>query len=276
MRWRTLPPASADAGATLLADGFGDDRFPARSVRVHLPPGYEAAAGPYPVLYMHDGQSAYDAASTGARATWGADRAADALVSEGLAAVIVAVDSGPDRIAEYSPWHEPRLGAGGHGAAYVDFVRRRVKPVIEREFAVRRDPPGVGTAGSSLGGLLSLFTTLRHPTEFGFCAALSPAIWYGSRAIVGIARGRDRAGLRCYLDIGTRESEAEADNRTDIENVRLMATVLREQGADIVLAIEPGAAHTEDAWRRRFPAALAWFLDPSRRPGQPRGVDQLL
>lgn len=81
-------------------------------------------------------------------------------------------------------------------------------------------------------------------------------------------RERDRSGLRCYLDIGTRESEADEDNRIDIENVELAAAALREQGADVVLVIEPDADHTERAWRRRFPAALAWFLDPSRRPGQ--------
>ena len=47
-----------------------------------------------------------------------------------------------------------------------------------------------------------------------------------------------------------------------------MATTLREQGADTVLVIERDADHTEEAWRRRFPAALGWFLDPSRRPAQ--------
>jgi hypothetical protein len=83
-----------------------------------------------------------------------------------------------------------------------------------------------------------------------------------------VVRERSRYGLRCYVDIGTRESKADEDNRIDIENVRLAAAALREQGAEVVPVIEPDADHTERAWRRRFPAALAWFLDPSRRPAE--------
>jgi predicted alpha/beta superfamily hydrolase len=266
VEWKTVEPTTPDAGRTLLGEGIGGEQFPERIVRVHLPAGYAEGAGPYPVLYLHDGQHAYDAGSSGEKPTWGADAAADALAREGLPAIIVAVDSGADRISEYSPWYEPRASGGGDGAAYLEFIRQRVKPLVETGFAVRQDAASVGTAGSSLGGLLSLFTVLRYPAEFGFCAALSPAIWYGSRAIVDVARERDRSGLRCYLDIGTRESEADEDNRIDVENVELMATTLREQRADTALVIEPDADHTEQAWRRRFPMALGWFLDPSRRP----------
>ena len=167
MEWQTLRPATANAGRTMLGEGIGDDRFPPRSVRVHLPPGYEETAGRYPVLYLHDGENAYGAASRGDKPTWGADRAADDLAADGFPVVIVAIDSGSDRIGEYSPWHEPQAGGGGDGAAYVEFIRRRVKPLIEADFAVNRDAGRVGSAGSSLGGLLSLFTVLRYPAEFG-------------------------------------------------------------------------------------------------------------
>lgn len=262
-------PARAPTGDGFVLGEIGDDRFPPRPVRIHLPAGYDESDGPYPVMYLHDGQNAFDAGSSADRVMWGADAAADELAAEGLPTIIVAIDHGPDRAAEYSPWLEPRFSAGGDGAAYVEFVRSRIKALVEADLPVRRDPDGVATGGSSLGALIALFSVLKHPDEFGFCAALSPAIWWGSAAIVDVARERDRSGLRCYLDLGTRESPDAARMRIGLESVERMGAVLREQNADTVLVLDSDAPHHESAWRRRFPAALAWFLDPARRPMNP-------
>src|SRR5919202_6585569 len=90
-----------------------------RRVWVYLPPGYAASRRRYPVLYLHDGQNVFDAATSFA-GEWGVDEALDSLARRGdPGAIVVAVDNGgPRRLDEYDPWRsaDPKLGGGEGGA----------------------------------------------------------------------------------------------------------------------------------------------------------------
>src|SRR5207244_12801861 len=78
-----------------------------RDVLVYLPPGYSRLSRKrYPVLYMHDGQNVFDAATAFAGVEWGADETAERLIRAGAIEplIIVAVaNMGEDRIHEYAP-----------------------------------------------------------------------------------------------------------------------------------------------------------------------------
>src|SRR6202040_3803230 len=78
-----------------------------RDVLVYLPPGYRRFSGRrYPVLYLHDGQNVFDAATSFAGVEWGADETALRLTAAKLIEpiIIVAVaNTGEDRIHEYAP-----------------------------------------------------------------------------------------------------------------------------------------------------------------------------
>ena len=51
-----------------------------RDVQVYLPPGYRRSRQRrYPVLYLHDGQNVFDAATSFAGVEWGADESAERL-----------------------------------------------------------------------------------------------------------------------------------------------------------------------------------------------------
>src|SRR3989441_6028484 len=86
-------------------------RFPSkilgnrRDVLVYLPPGYHRfSRRRYPVLYLHDGQNVFDAATSFA-GEWGADEAAETLAMQGLETILVAIpNGGRARSVEYSPW----------------------------------------------------------------------------------------------------------------------------------------------------------------------------
>jgi len=52
-----------------------------RDVLVYLPPGYRGFSRKrYPVLYLHDGQNVFDAATAFAGAEWGVDETAERLI----------------------------------------------------------------------------------------------------------------------------------------------------------------------------------------------------
>src|SRR5688572_1240185 len=77
-----------------------------RDVLVHLPRGYERAAGErYPVLYFQDGQNLFDARTAFAGVEWQLDETSDRLVRAGeiAPAICVGISNTPDRAAEYTP-----------------------------------------------------------------------------------------------------------------------------------------------------------------------------
>ena len=96
-----------------------------RTVRIYTPDAYDhAPERRFPVLYMHDGQNVFAHPESAIYETWCANATMDALVAEGRVEpwIIVAVDSTHNRLAEYSPWDEPRSQVRAHGHAYVRFV----------------------------------------------------------------------------------------------------------------------------------------------------------
>ena len=59
-----------------------------------------------------------------------------------------------------------------------------MKPRIDAAYRTRKDRDSTVAAGSSMGGLISLYAFLRRPSPFGGAAVLSPSIWFGGREIV--------------------------------------------------------------------------------------------
>ena len=116
----------------------------------------------YPVVYMHDGQNLFDP-TTSYAGHWelAATLAYHAL--EGLEAIVVGIPNmGRRRRYEYSPFHDPLHGGGG-GDRYLRFLCETLKPRIDAAFPTLRDPPSTAVAGSSLGGLISLYALFRRP-----------------------------------------------------------------------------------------------------------------
>jgi predicted alpha/beta superfamily hydrolase len=155
-----------------------------RDVLVYLPPSYGTdAERRYPVLYMHDGQNLFDRA-TSFGAEWEVDQTLEAASEDGLEAIVVGLlNLGDARLDEYSPWPDEKHAKGGRGDLYLDFIVQTVKPIIDADFRTRPDRRSTGIAGSSMGGLISLYGYFRNHDTFGFCGVMSPALWYGGRKI---------------------------------------------------------------------------------------------
>ena len=58
-----------------------------RDILIYLPPSYETGGGPFPVLYFHDGQNLFDAATSYA-GEWGVDETMEALSRDGMEAIL--------------------------------------------------------------------------------------------------------------------------------------------------------------------------------------------
>ena len=206
-----------------------------RDIQVYLPPSYETSSREYPVIYMHDGQNLFDPATAFA-VEWQVDDTFERLGPEGVEAIVVAVPNmGEHRIEEYSPFRDARQ-RGGQGDAYLDFLVRTLKPEIDRHFRTRRERSHTGIMGSSMGGLISLYGFFRYAEVFGFAGAMSPSLWFASRAIFDTLGSLPRWSGRVYLDIGTGEG------RAAVRDTRQMARLLRRSAARPRLSVQPRMA----------------------------------
>jgi len=236
-----------------------------RDILVYLPPSYAAGERRYPVIYMHDGQNLFDEA-TSFGAEWGVDQTLEAGAEHGLEAIVVGIPNlGEARLDEYGPWADGRHGAGGRGDAYLDFVAETVKPRVDRDFRTLPDRGNTGIAGSSMGGLISLYAFFRRPDTFGFAGVMSPALWFGDRRVFGFVEGAPFVPGKLYLDVGTKEG-TEA-----VEDVRRLRDILvekgYEKGRNFLYVVEMGGGHDERAWARRLRKELHFLLGvPMKRP----------
>jgi predicted alpha/beta superfamily hydrolase len=245
-----------------------------RRVLAYLPPGYRSeGVRTYPVVYLQDGQNVFDERTSTVGQEWRADEAAEELALRGRPCVIVAVESNPaSRMAEYGPWEHCGPGpwveaasegmVGGKASEYVSFLVDEIVPLVESSFRVRSDAAARGIGGSSMGGLVSLYAALSRPGLFGFCAALSPSLWFAGERVLSWVRERSDPSLRVYLDVGLPEGGPPVDGVPEnVGNLRRLARELSGRTAGVRCVEDPVGQHNEAAWARRFPNVLAWFLE---------------
>ena len=53
---------------------------------------------------------------------------------------------------------------------YLKFIVKELKPLIDKEFAVHKNPEETYIAGSSMGGLISMYATFEYPEIFSRAA----------------------------------------------------------------------------------------------------------
>jgi len=256
LRWKARARARAHRGSVQTVPSQG------RNLLVYTPASYARGDTRYPVIYMQDGQNLFDAATSFA-GDWGLKSALAWASRRGAEAIVVGIPNlGAARIDEYTPFADAKVG-GGQGERYLEYLINTVKPLVDRQFRTLPDGAHTGIAGSSLGGLISLYAYFRYPGVFGFTAALSPSLWFANGAILHMARQAPRLPGRIYLDVGLKEGPAH------VALARRLRDILIEKGydarSDLRWVEDREGLHHESAWGRRFRKALPFLL----RNGKP-------
>ena len=158
----------------------------------------------YPVLYLHDGQNVFDAATAFGGVEWGVDETAQRLIAAEL-----------DRAAhhrggrEYRRRTHPRIradrvddrrnarsAAKGCCGKYGRFLIEELKPFIDRKYRTRPEAESTGLGGSSLGGLATLALGLWFPNVFTRLAGHVASVWWDDCAIYGMVDELERQDCR--------------------------------------------------------------------------------
>lgn len=226
-----------------------------RRIWIYLPAGYGDSSKKYPVIYMHDGQNLFDNATSFA-GEWGIDEYLDSLnATSNREAIVVGIDNGlAKRMTEYNPYAFAQFGKG-EGDEYVDFLVKTLKPYIDKRYRTLKGRPNTYIAGSSMGGLISLYAILKYPKTFGGAGIFSPSFWTAP-AIDSMIRSHARAvSARLFFYAGEQEG-----NSTVANQKRIINEILQSSTAKIKEVIDPEGQHNEAAWQKHFPEFYQWAI----------------
>src|SRR6187431_2401772 len=229
-----------------------------RRVWIYLPPSYSASNKKYPVLYMHDGQNVFDDA-TSFSGEWGVDEALDTLGLKTKECIIVGIDNGGDkRLNEYCPYDFSLQGGQkgkGEGDLYVQFLAKTLKPFIDKKYRTFKDSKNTFTAGSSMGGLISMYAVLKYPKVFGGAGVFSPAFWVGPKIFDDIRSKGKKVNAKIYFYAGDEEGESMVPMTLRAFNE--MHKVSKSKMCEVIRA---GGKHNEPRWRVEFPLFYEWIM----------------
>ena len=225
-----------------------------RRVWIYLPGNYDFTTKNYPVLYMHDGQNVFDDLSSFS-GEWGVDEALDTLEKRHREIIVVAVDHGGDkRMNEYSPYDMERYGKG-EGDQYVDFLVETLKPFIDNNYRSRRGKKNTFIAGSSMGGLISLYAVMKYPKVFGGAGIFSPAIWIAPAIETALQQQKKKIKSRLYFYAGMQESQTMVPDM-----LKVFEIFNHRRHKKMISVIRAGGQHNESNWRKEFPLFYKWIF----------------
>ena len=232
-----------------------------RRAYVYLPVMYKAQPRRrFPVLYMFDGHNVFFDEHASHGHSW---RLAEYLDFSGLPLIVAAVECNhsPDngRLREYSPWtfDDPEVGhVEGSGHETMEWFVHSFKPTIDRRFRTIPWREQTFIAGSSMGGLMSLYAVARYNHIYSRAAALSPHIWAGKDKLIELLHQAPMArDTVIYMDWGA----AEVD-RNMARDQRHVADALFDRKVSLTARVVPGGEHSEESWERQAPFFLETLM----------------
>jgi enterochelin esterase-like enzyme len=186
----------ASIGTIQRLENFQSNYVDSRNIDVWLPNGYSNTQK-YAVLYMHDGNMLYDAETTWNKQSWEVDEVAGKLIQEGKTKPFIVVgiwNNNQKRHPEYfpqkpyeslSPIQKDTITAQLQKAGrtkevfqpisdlYLKFLVTELKPYIDEHFSTLKNRENTVIAGSSMGGLISMYAICEYPEVFGGAACIS-------------------------------------------------------------------------------------------------------
>ncbi len=230
-----------------------------RKAYVYLPESYMYEEDLcYPVLYMFDGHNVFfdDHATYGK--CWGMKEYMD-FTETPLIIVAIECDHSPDfgRLKEYSPFDftDPKFGRiTGKGQLTMEWFVHTLKPQIDEEYRTLPDREHTFIAGSSMGGLMSLYAVLRYNHIFSRAGVLSPSLWTNFREIERLIKTAPiQPGTVVYMDYGEKEADFRSGMRKKFERA---SNLLFEKRVLLTSRIVPDGTHSEASWERQLPLLM--------------------
>jgi len=282
VQWDTISGVSS--GTLLRLDSaHATPWLSARPLDIWLPRTYDGKRK-HAVLYMYDAQMLFDAKVTWNHQEWRVDEVLDSLIAAKtiLPTIVVGLhNGGMMRNFEYFP-QKPfntlkskfsdstmadiamRYGSDStfpvQSDKYLQYMVEGVKPLVDSTFAVYTDKSATAVAGSSMGGLMSMYAIGEYPEVFGTALCMSTH-WPGGfapneeipnafEAYVAEYLRPERVG-KINFDYGTETLDGMYEPFQNQINEVLLNNGF-ESEKNWTTQKFPGAAHDEKSWAKRL------------------------
>jgi len=151
---------------------------------------------------------------------------------------------------------------------YLKFIVQEVKPLIDKKYSVYTDKAHTFVAGSSMGGLISMYAICEYPNVFGGAACLSTH-WPGIFGIKGnpipdaffnylklnLPNPKDH---KIYFDYGTATLDAMYETlQPQVDEI--MKSKYYTSTSWMTKKFE-GDDHSEKAWKSRFAIPMEFLM----------------
>jgi enterochelin esterase-like enzyme len=272
-------------------ENFQSKFVTSRTIDIWLPEGYSDLIK-YAVLYMHDGQMLYDPAQSWNKQAWDIDNVASELLSNNEINNFIVVgiwNGGQTRHQDYFPQRPfeeltqtekdtvvAQLQRAGRteevfhpqSDKYLQFIVKELKPFIDKKYSVYTSRENTFIAGSSMGGLISLYTICEYPKIFGGAACLSTH-WVGTFTIENNPvpnsfltyldkKLPNPKNHKIYFDCGDQTLDAMYP-KIQMEVDSLMKSKGYTE-KNWVTKYFPGEDHSEKSWNNRLNIPLVFLL----------------
>ena len=282
------------SGRVQRIENFHSAYVASRNVDVWLPDGYSTEKK-YAVLYIHDGQMLFDSTTTWNHQEWCVDETAGMLMKKKKIrdCIVVGIwNGGKLRHCEYFPQkpfesltkeqqnsilsstrneNEVLFAANIQSDLYLKYIVTELKPFIDSAFSTFKDRSNTFIAGSSMGGLISLYAICEYPEVFGGAACLSTH-WPGilttvNNPVPDAFMNYLKSHLpypsthKIYFDYGDQTLDSL------YKPFQLQADSIMKSGGygykNFMTKYFPGEDHSEKAWAKRLNIPLEFLLKPA-------------
>jgi predicted alpha/beta superfamily hydrolase len=263
-----------------------------RNIDVWLPQDYDPKKH-YVVIYMHDGQMLFDTSTTWNKSSWDVDDVLTKLTQEKKIkdVIVVAVwNGGKARHSDYFPQkpfeslsaeqkESVYKAARTNGESvfndykirsdnYLKFLVKELKPFIDKEYSTYSDRKHTFIAGSSMGGLISIYGICEYPKIFGGAACLSTH-WPGIFTMEGnpvpasfidylSKKLPDPKTHKIYFDYGDQTLDALYPPLQKKVDEVMKARGFSESNWETLYF--PGMGHSEKSWHDRLHIPMEFLL----------------
>ena len=240
-----------------------------------------------PVLVMHDGKNLFMPEFSTFGATWGLldalrpDARGYRRIRGDRTPMIIGVwqiddstrinELGPQSLVDKNPEILDMLPDAMKPAsrvmlsdAYQALIVEEILPFLAKRHGLELDNNRTAIAGSSMGGLASLYGLAKYPEVYGTALAYSTHWPFGMQlAVDGLAELLPAAGKsRIWTDCGTIELDALYPPLHE-KFVALMRAKGYTQDEQFIGAVYPNTGHSETWWAGRVEHPINWWLNPN-------------
>ena len=242
-----------------------------RPLHIWLPEGYFDTDQRYPVMYFFDGHNLFLNEDATYGKSWGMKEFLEGWPKDMIVVGIECGHEGQERLSEYLPYpatswfseFEPM------GQTTMDWIVHEIKPVIDRDYRTLPFRECTGIAGSSMGGLMSLYAAIHYNQWFSKAGCVSSAIGACMGPLMGELYSREiNADTRVYLSWGTKEAHGIRNkSRNDRHSKtyhwnKAVADKLMLDGAAVLLHCQVGGGHCEADWEKLVPVFMDFLWRP--------------